>query len=136
MVAQQAVRIALSSSSASVFHLTNSTPPTLGAVLLPFWRGLGIQEPVLVPSKETFTIFDHQLDQTMDFYTPYLLGERVFDRSNSDAAIGDEHAGDFPMDEKVVKRYVTSWCKAILEPRRVRAREGCTVHADCAARIC
>ncbi|MBV9688754.1 MAG: SDR family oxidoreductase [Ktedonobacteraceae bacterium] len=136
MVAQQAVRIAFSSSSASVFHLTNSTSPTLGAFLPPFWHGLGIHKPILVPSKEAFTTFDHQLDEAMEFYTPYLLGERVFDRSNSNAALGDEHAGDFPMDEKIIKRYVASWCKAILEPRRVRAREGCTVHADCAARIC
>jgi thioester reductase-like protein len=47
-VARQMVRIALSSSNASIFHITNSTPPMLGMLLAPIFRAGGVKDPVFV----------------------------------------------------------------------------------------
>lgn len=112
-VAQQIVRIALSSSNASIFHITNSTPPPLRMLLSPIFRAGGVKEHVFVSSKNDFTALDHLLDLAMDFFSAYTTGAKLFDRSQSNAALGDDRAGDFPVDEAMIENYIR-WYLPIL----------------------
>jgi thioester reductase-like protein len=113
LVARQAVFIARSSPTPSVFHLTNATPPTIGTLITSILRVLEFKAPVFVSSREDFTMLDEQMAQIMDFFTPYLVGQQSFDRSRSNAVLGDEHAGEVPLDETMLERYIR-WSTSLL----------------------
>jgi thioester reductase-like protein len=106
VVAQQMVRIAGSSSTASIFHITNATPPTLATILYPILRLVDVKEPMFVREKTDFTALDHLMDQAMDYFNGYVVGRKVFDRSQSNQALGDDRAGDMFVDEPLIERYV------------------------------
>jgi nucleoside-diphosphate-sugar epimerase len=106
MVVSQAVRIALASPSASLFHLVNTTPPSLGTVISIIFRELALKKPVFVPNKAELSGFNYQFSRTIDFYQEYFYQSKIFDRSTTNAVLGDPHSGDFPMDERILTEYV------------------------------
>ena len=105
MVAQQAVRIGMSSSPASIFHLTNATPPTIEQFLYLLFEEIGIKEPLLVTNKDDFSWIDSKFDQGLDFYGSYMLGFKVFDRTNTDAALGNTQEGACLLDPPELLSY-------------------------------
>ena len=98
-VAQQAVTIGLSSSRASIFHLTNPTLLTAEEFMFPLFEmdEVNIKSPLFMPSKEGFSWIDSKFDLGITFYSSYLVGEKVFDRTNSDAVLGTEYTSAFPL---------------------------------------
>ncbi len=98
LVARQAVQIISSSSSASIFHLTNATPPTTAEFLQLLFSEIEIKAPIFAATKKDFSWIDTKFDQGISFYGSYFVGHKVFDRANTDAAIGHKYAGDFPFD--------------------------------------
>ena len=77
--------------------------------------------PIPVKTKQDYTELDHLLDKSMAYFKPHASSYKVYDRSQSNAALGDEHAGDFPMDEDTLRAYAR-WYVTFLtrtQPRRV-----------------
>ncbi|HKY15033.1 MAG TPA: hypothetical protein VJM33_08920, partial [Microthrixaceae bacterium] len=50
---------------------------------------------------------DRLLNRYLDFYLPYLGGERIFDRTNTDAVVGSRC--DLPLDPAEQRAIVTTW---------------------------
>ena len=117
IVARQAVEISLSSSPASVFHLTNATPPTIAEFLLLLFEELGIKEPQFVNHKDEYSWIDTKFDQAIDFYGSYLLGFKEFDRTNSDTAIGNTHDAACVLDATELRTYYRWYLKHLIAQR-------------------
>ena len=117
IVARQAVKISLSSSPASIFHLTNATPPTVAEFLLLLFEELGIKEPQFVDNKDDFSWIDTKFDQAIDFYGSYLLGYKEFDRTNSDAAVENTDDAVFPLGAAKLRAYFRWYLKHLIAKR-------------------
>lgn len=105
-MARQLVTIASSSSPASVFHLTNTTPPTVAQCALAVCQALDFNPPVFVDAKAALTDIDREIAQELGFFTTYCYADKKFDRSRSNAALNSSQAGNFPLDEKILAPYV------------------------------
>lgn len=87
-VVEQAVQIACcDTSDKAIFHLTNPVPPTASAFLFLLFQELGIKQPQLVESRERFSWIDKKLDESLVFYSSYLVASKTFSRENTDAAV-------------------------------------------------
>lgn len=113
-VATQAIQCATSSSGASIFHLTNSTPPSLGPVLQHIFSEFGLPEPIFVERIDGLSGQDAQFAQITNFYTSYMTGNKLFDRTNTNRALGRADSGDCILKtEKLVAFY--RWYLAYLQ---------------------
>jgi nucleoside-diphosphate-sugar epimerase len=119
MVARQAVQIAYSSSTRRIFHLTNATPPDISLIFNTMFQEAHMKEPVLVTSDEDFSWIDKQFGLGIDFYQSYLVGHKTFARQNTDAAIGDCHAGQYLFDTPTMLAY-HRWYLDLLSATRPR----------------
>ncbi|SCF07753.1 NADH dehydrogenase, FAD-containing subunit [Micromonospora viridifaciens] len=104
-VVEQLVGIATSASAARVFHLTNSTPPAAGAVLRQIFALAGLPEPEYVTDPSQLDDTDRAFARGIEFYRSYLVGEKLFDRTNSDRALGRPDAGTMPFPDDEVAAY-------------------------------
>ena len=114
VVARQMVRISRSRSRATVFHITNPTPPPASEVSRVIFRELDLQSPVLVSDATGMNWIEQKIEEGLDFYKSYFRGTRVFDRQNSDWALGvrvPEHG--YHMDSATISEYVR-WYADIL----------------------
>lgn len=119
IVAQQAVRISASPTAATIFHLTNATPPTVSEFLMLLFSELDLKAPLCVESKEQFSWIDKKLDQGITFYQSYLIASKRFERKNTDAALGDPYAGDYPLDARTFRAFF-QWYLDLLAVQRPR----------------
>jgi len=87
VVAKEAVRIGLSGAPPAVYHLTHPNPPLTGDVVHLMFSEVGIHPPLYTDSSEDFTWLDSKFNDRIDFYSSYIVGEKVFDRSNTDRAL-------------------------------------------------
>jgi nucleoside-diphosphate-sugar epimerase len=107
VVARQMVRISRSRSRATVFHITNPTPPAAAEVSRVIFRELELPEPVMVNDVGGMNWVEQKVEEGMGFYKSYFRGTRVFDRENSDWALGvrvSEPA--YRMDSATIGEYV------------------------------
>jgi len=104
-VVHNAVSIARSPSRARIFHLTNASPPQVGAVARTLNRRLRIDGPSFQRDPSGEGPYAAKLAELMRFFLSYVAGGKTFDRSNTDAAIGAE-ASLWPLDADGVERYV------------------------------
>lgn len=107
VVARNAVGISRSDSDACVFHLVNATPPPVQGVSMVVFSELGMTAPRWVEDKAEFTLIDEKLDEEprTEFFRSYLSSERVFDLSNTDAALG-VGASEVPLHHAALRGYV------------------------------
>lgn len=105
IVARQAVQVGFSSSSKRIFHLTNATPPTMAEFLSLLFEDLEMKQPVLAENRENFSWIDRKLDQGITFYNSYLIGSKVFNRQNTDAALGSHAEGAMKLDTSTMRAY-------------------------------
>ena len=118
-VASQAVQIAFSTSRENFFHLTNPTPPTTSDFLQLLFQELGIKQPLLVQDRENFSWIDKKLDQGITFYSSYLVGSKIFDKQNTDAAVHDRQMESFRLDDPTLLAYFR-WYLDVLAATRPR----------------
>jgi nucleoside-diphosphate-sugar epimerase len=118
VVARNAVRISRSSSNARVFHLVNATPPRAEEVSRVVFSAIGIASPSWVSTTDEFTLIDQRLDEQprTEFFRTYLSRDRVFDLSNTNAAIG-EAASTISFEDGKLAPYI-EWYLRMVE--RVR----------------
>jgi nucleoside-diphosphate-sugar epimerase len=107
VVARNAVRISRSSSDARVFHLVNATPPGAAEVGRAVCSMVGVAPPSWVSSTDEFTLIDKKLDEQprMEFFRTYLARDRVFDLSNTTAALG-EGASTISLENGALTPYI------------------------------
>ncbi len=86
-VAAQAVHIGLQTGAAGVYNLTQAAPPPIDESIAAVTRALGFPDPLFVAPDAPLEWLDEQLDKRLDFYGSYVRGDKVFDRSRSDAAL-------------------------------------------------
>lgn len=110
LVTSSAVDIALKRPAATFFHLTNSHPPLAGDAIPVAAEMLGLERPVFTEDPTELSRRDRRLSRFLDFYLPYLGAGLEFDRTNTDAIVGDRC--DFPMPEPVIRRLVSSWIES------------------------
>lgn len=108
LVASASVEIALSGSDARYFHLTNGHHVLVRDAIPMVCEVLGLPEPTFTDSAEDLSPEDQLLNRYLDFYLPYLGGERIFDRTNTDAIVASrcDHPLDPPAQREVVTTYL------------------------------
>jgi nucleoside-diphosphate-sugar epimerase len=118
VVARNAVAISRSASEASVFHLSNATPPPAAAVGRVVFTTLGMAEPRWVSNDDEFTLIDEKLDEQprTDFFRTYLSRDRVFDLTNTNAALG-EAASTVSFEGDELTPYVEWYLEAVKQVR-------------------
>lgn len=118
VVARNAVRISRSSSDASVFHLVNATPPRADEVSRVVFSALDIASPSWVSITDEFTLIDQRLDEQprTEFFRTYLSRDRVFDLSNTNAALGAA-ASEVSFDEGALVPYVDWYLRMVEQVR-------------------
>lgn len=107
IVARQMVRISRSRSRATVFHITNPTPPLAAEVSRVIFRELELPEPVMVKDATGMNWIEQKVEEGLSFYKSYFRGTRVFERENTDWALGvrvPEPA--YRMDSAAIAEYV------------------------------
>jgi thioester reductase-like protein len=107
LVVSSAVQIAASDSRAHHFHLTNSDAALVCDGLPIVCEILGLPAPRFTSNPDELTRADRILSRYLDFYLPYLGGERIFDRTNTDAVVGDRL--DFPCGPPLQRALVQTW---------------------------
>lgn len=111
-VASNAVRISLSNSTARIFHLTNECSALLGESLRALFCELCLRSPRFVGASSEFTSIDEAFDSAIRFYRSYLSNSKTFDRTNTDAIVG-ESASRYDMTAEDLLRYIR-WYLAYL----------------------
>ncbi|MCC6225967.1 MAG: SDR family oxidoreductase [Microthrixaceae bacterium] len=107
LVVSSAVEIAASDSRAHYFHLTNSHSALVRDAIPIVCEQLGLPQPRFTTERGELGRLDRILARYLDFYLPYLGGERVFDRTNTDAVVGDRC--DHPSGPALAEALVSTW---------------------------
>ncbi|MEU8262923.1 SDR family oxidoreductase [Micromonospora sp. NPDC048999] len=102
---EQMLGIAASGSPERIFHLTNSTPPAAGDVLRRIFALAGLPEPEYVTDPSQLDDTDRAFAKGIEFYRSYLVGEKLFDRANSDHALSRPDAGIMPFPDDEITAY-------------------------------
>ena len=118
MVVSQAVKVGLSNADGHIFHLTNPNVPTVGQVLNVVFDLVGLAPPKLVDSKELFNHIDDQFNEKIDFYNSYLVGDKQFDRTTTDSALGIYDHSNFAVTEENIKHYCAWYLNKLLGQRK------------------
>lgn len=119
LVASAAVEIAHSNSSEHHYHLTNGHHVLVRDAIPMVCEVLGLPAPTFTDSADELSPEDQLLNRYLDFYLPYLGGERLFDRTNTDAVVASRC--DHPLDPPEQRAVVTTYLSAptvIPEPAR------------------
>ena len=120
VVARQMVRISQSGSKATVFHITNPTPPSAAEVARVIFRELDLRLPVMVSDASGMDWIEQKIEQGLGFYKSYFRGTRLFDRRNSDEALGDNaQEPGYRMDSATVTEYVRWYAGVLSRTTRV-----------------
>lgn len=118
VVARNAVGISRSASADRVFHLVNGVPPKADELARVVFSALGMAPPHWITSTDEFTLIDERLDEQprTNFFRAYLSRDRVFDLSNTNAALG-EAASTVPLDDGALVPYI-EWYLGMVERLR------------------
>lgn len=114
VVARQMVNISRSGSRAAVFHITNPIPPTAAEALSAICRGLELRPPSAVSDSLGLSWIDQKVEEGLAFYKSYFRGTRLFDRSNSDQALGGTAPEPgYRMDAAALGEYVRWYARVL-----------------------
>ncbi len=116
-VAREAVAIAMTDASEGVYHLTHAAPPLIGLAVRTVFSMLGLHEPEFVRDAGELGWLDQKLDERLEFYRSYITANRHFDRSRTDAALGDRRGSDAEYDGASIEA-LGRWYLARLERER------------------
>jgi nucleoside-diphosphate-sugar epimerase len=116
-VAREAVTIALSAQSEGVYHLTHAAPPLIGMAIRTVFSMLELHEPTFVRDASELGWLDQKLDDRLEFYRSYITSNRHFDRSRTDAALGEKRRADDEYDPASIEA-LGRWYLARLQRER------------------
>ncbi|MBL8632649.1 MAG: SDR family oxidoreductase [Myxococcales bacterium] len=108
-VVENAVAIALSSTVSApellYFHLTNPHAPQMDQAIATMFAVVGLAPPIYSSDKSEFDWIDEEFNERIDFYRSYLIGHKVFDRSQVTRIVGEESPKPYEMPGPVIERY-------------------------------
>ena len=107
LVVSSAVEIAAADTRAHHFHLTNSDTALVCDAIPIVCQIFGLPDPTFTDDATRLNAIDRRLNRYLDFYLPYLGGERIFDRSNVDAVVGPRL--DFDTGPVLQRALVQTW---------------------------
>ena len=116
-VASETVRIGLSDVGNGIFHLTHRAPPNVAEVVRTIFSELGLREPEFVDGSGKLELLDARFDDRLKFYGSYLRGQKEFDRTRADAALGGTTEAHFAYDPPMI-RAMARWYLDKLELER------------------
>jgi nucleoside-diphosphate-sugar epimerase len=108
LVVSSAVAIAQSDTSAHYFHLTNGEEAIVRECIPIVCEKFGLPAPRFTTDSSELSRIDKMLSRFLEFYLPYLGGERVFDRTNTDAVVGPrcDYPSGPPLATALVETYL------------------------------
>lgn len=106
LVVGAAVGISLADGDSGVYHLANSSQPTVAESLSTLCDLLKIRRPVYVTDAEEFTLIDERVDERLEFYHSYVHGTKDFDLANVNKLVGD-HLLDHPLPPARLAEFMT-----------------------------
>ncbi|WP_020496925.1 SDR family oxidoreductase [Sciscionella marina] len=101
VVARQAVRLALPRPSATIVHLTNDRPPTVGEVIDSVFDAVNLPRPRYVSDRGELSRVDEHFDRSIEFYRSYITGHKHFRQDTANAAAGPL---EFPFNTETLRR--------------------------------
>lgn len=108
-VVENAVTIALSgrlsAGELAYFHLTNPHAPIMEQVIATMFDVVGLAAPVFASDKSEFDWIDDKFNERIDFYRSYLIGHKVFDRSQVARIVGDEPRKPYELPNHIVEQH-------------------------------
>jgi len=108
-VVENAVTIALSNrlsaGELAYFHLTNPHAPIMEQVIATMFDVVGLAAPVFASDKSEFDWIDDKFNERIDFYRSYLIGHKVFDRSQVARIVGDEPRKPYELPNHIVEQH-------------------------------
>jgi thioester reductase-like protein len=107
LVTSSAVEIAEKNTTDHHFHLTNGHEAPVVESITVACEQIGLPTPEFTDDASTLNAIDKRLNRYLDFYLPYIAGHRVFDRTQTDAVVGDRC--DFSLHHEVLVRIVDTW---------------------------
>jgi thioester reductase-like protein len=110
LVTSSAVEIAEKNSTDHYFHLTNGHEAPVVDGITVACELIGLPTPTFTDDPSTLSAIDKRLNRYLDFYLPYIAGERVFDRTATDSVVGDRC--DFSLEHDVLVRIVETWMES------------------------
>jgi thioester reductase-like protein len=114
VVVCQMVSISQSGSPATIFHITNPTPPAAADVARVIFCELDLRLPILVRDATGMDWIEQKIEQGLGFYKSYFRGTRLFDRRNSDEALGDKALEPgYRMDQATLTEYVRWYARVL-----------------------
>ncbi len=107
LVVSAAVEIAASDTRAHHFHLTNRHAALVRDAIPIVCELFGLPAPRFTTDRGELGDADQILARYLDFYLPYLGGERRFERANTDAVVGPRC--DFDCGPALQRDLVSTW---------------------------
>lgn len=104
-VASAAVSIGLSNNKNLIYHLTNDFACKVDYVVRNTFTMLQLKAPQYVTDASSFTSLDKTLDEHLEFYTSYLSGVKIFDRSNA-VSVSGVYADGHKLDEETIVSFI------------------------------
>jgi len=123
VVARQMVRISQSHSPATVFHITNPGPPPAAEVARVIFRELELRPPAFVRDATGLSWIEQKVEEGLGFYKAYFRGTRLFDRRNSDQALGRKASElGYCMDSATLTEYVRWYAEVLRQSTNLLSR--------------
>lgn len=120
-VVANAVTIAQSSRCESghvdYYHLTNPTPPSMSQSLDTMFAVTALAAPTYAKDVSEFDWLDEKFNERIDFYRSYLVGYKVFDRSNVLRIVGDEPSDSYDLSPAVLERHYRWYVERLRQER-------------------
>ncbi len=99
------------------FHLNNPTPPSIGSVVGLMFSLLGMQAPTWVSGDEPLEWLDKKFNSQLDFYSSYMRGNKIFDRSRTDSLVGEESPKSYHLGPERLGDYLRWYLDQLAEER-------------------
>lgn len=116
-VAEEAVRIGMQEAT-GVFHLNHPRPPTVKLAIDTMFALLGLHPPRYADADAELDWLGARFDERLAFYGSYLHGDKRFDRSRTEAAIGGSgEAAGFVVDEAAILGLARPYYDALMAQR-------------------
>jgi len=113
LVAEGAVRIALSDSRARIFHLTNERLTTVDATVGMMFEALELRRPMYVQSEKAYSSLDEKLNEELEFYSSYMRHPKVFERTSTDQVLGPDFFA-YPLPDEELKAFIDWYLRILL----------------------
>jgi nucleoside-diphosphate-sugar epimerase len=117
IVSREAVRIGLSGAPPAVYHLTHPNPPLTGEIVQLMFSEVGLRPPLFANTADDFSWVDSKFNERIDFYSSYIVGQKVFDRTNTNRALQGQGPTIAPLTMDRLREHFQWYLPKLVEER-------------------